>query len=149
MYCTKCGKEIRADAKFCPSCGEPQNNIGSDRKGTSHLINVGVYIDNIRLNISSVDKVIMDEIDQLLTAQFSNNEFISHKKYGFIQSTGYYHIDWFMPLAVKDLFGWEEFLCDAFKAVSTHLSNNGFRYFPEKRMFEKEAAGKDQNLLAY
>jgi len=42
-----------------------------------------------------------------------------------------------MPLTVNDLFGWEEFLCNAFKIVSTHLSDNGFRYFPDKRMFEK------------
>ena len=137
MYCTKCGKDILADAKFCPSCGETQNDLGSDRKGPSQSINVGVYIDNIRLNISSVDKHIMDEINELLTAQFSNNEYFCKKIFRFIQSTGYYHIDWFMPLAVNDPYSWEEFLCDAFKVVSTHLSDNGFRYFPDKRMFEK------------
>ena len=23
MYCTRCGKELEEDAKFCPNCGEP------------------------------------------------------------------------------------------------------------------------------
>lgn len=23
MYCTRCGKELEEDAKFCPKCGEP------------------------------------------------------------------------------------------------------------------------------
>lgn len=147
MYCIKCGKEVRANAKFCPYCGEPQNDKKSDRKETSQLKNVGVYIDNIRLNISSVDRKIMDEINDLITAQFINSEFFSKKIYRFIQSTGYYHIDWFMPLVVNDHYSWEEFLCNAFKSVSTYLLDNGFRYFPEKRMFEKEEAGIDKSPL--
>ena len=25
MYCPKCGKELKAGAKFCPNCGTPTN----------------------------------------------------------------------------------------------------------------------------
>ncbi len=138
MICAKCGKGIRDEARFCPYCGEAQNVITPDTKEIPRTISVGVNINNIRLNISSVDKNVMDGINELLTAQLSNNVFFSQKTYGFIQSTGYYHIDWFMPLDVNDPFGWEDFLCSAYKAVSTHLFDSGFRYFPDRRLFEKD-----------
>ena len=39
MYCRHCGKEIRDNASFCPSCGSP---VGQEHKPNNHHNNLRV-----------------------------------------------------------------------------------------------------------
>ncbi len=137
MICARCGKEIRDKSRFCSYCGEAQNVPARETKGIPKTVSVCVYLDSIRLNIASDDKNAIDGISDTLTTQLSGNGFFSIKKTRFVQSTGFHHIDWFMPVDVKDPFGWDDFLCNAYKAVFEYLTDNGFRYQADTRQFYK------------
>ncbi len=43
-YCTKCGKKLNKESKFCGNCGEPINNTETKTKNNKIIIIIGCLI---------------------------------------------------------------------------------------------------------
>ncbi len=60
MYCTKCGKELQEDTKFCPSCGA--ENSKKENTGETFTEQAGAFFDKVKdtvnndLNVNEVKK---------------------------------------------------------------------------------------------
>ena len=77
MFCSKCGKEINDNVKFCPNCGNAIGKEDSPNTSSSTIIN----------------------------SNNSNNE-IFIQGYRCAEDTPYYAFTYFLPLAILLLGGW-------------------------------------------
>lgn len=72
MYCSKCGKEVSNDTKFCSNCGEPLQNNELERDNSTLItedIHSQVVEDSKKQNAVEIEKNKVETSDQKTTSQ--------------------------------------------------------------------------------
>ena len=62
MFCSKCGKELSGDARFCQYCGTPINK--PIEKATKPMFNAGGLLGGMKSKLSQVASDISDKVNE-------------------------------------------------------------------------------------
>ena len=67
MFCTKCGKENRADSAFCGYCGNPFTSFVADRSETGELTKTDMDLAYYKANLQMQQQALQMQQPQYLT----------------------------------------------------------------------------------